>query len=53
MMGMHIPEVIYGYARIEDTVTTVVLVFVISILASVWPAIRAARLQPVLAMRDQ
>lgn len=37
----------------EPIVLTAVLVILISLLSSLWPALRAARLQPVTAMREE
>jgi ABC-type lipoprotein release transport system permease subunit len=51
--GVILDPVWYAEIRIDRIVTVVVSVFVISILASLWPAWRAARLQPVAAMRAE
>ncbi|MEQ1568752.1 MAG: ABC transporter permease [Myxococcota bacterium] len=49
--GAVIDPVIYGIVKPGTVVEIVVSVFVVSVLASLWPAIRAARLEPVQAMR--
>ncbi len=46
-----IGERIYAYLRVNDAVTLTILAFVVAILAALYPAIMAARLEPVEAMR--
>lgn len=50
-MGILFDPVIYGVIKVQPIVTAVGLMLVIAVLAAVWPAIRAARLRPVDAMR--
>ncbi|MFT4978155.1 MAG: putative ABC transport system permease protein [Myxococcota bacterium] len=50
--GASISPVIYGVVRPEGIVLTLGSVFIVSMLAAVWPALRAARLRPVDAMRQ-
>jgi ABC-type lipoprotein release transport system permease subunit len=52
-MGTRWDPVMYGLFRIEPIVIAVVGLFVVSLLASVWPAMRAARLKPIEAMRQE
>jgi ABC-type antimicrobial peptide transport system permease subunit len=50
--GVTFPPVIKGLFRIEPVVITVVFMNMVAVVAAVWPAIRAARLRPVEAMRQ-
>jgi len=52
MGGITIDPIIYGVVRPVGIATTVGAVLVVCVLASIWPAIRAARLRPVDAMRE-
>lgn len=52
IQGTTLEPVVYGVVRPEGVVATLVCVFAVSILASIWPAMRAARLRPVDAMRQ-
>ncbi|NLF51972.1 MAG: ABC transporter permease [Leptolinea sp.] len=49
--GLMIGERIYAYMRFNDAVTLTILAFVVALLAALYPAIMAARLEPVEAMR--
>ncbi|MBW2258721.1 MAG: hypothetical protein JRI25_29625 [Deltaproteobacteria bacterium] len=45
--GMVLDPLIMGEVNADAVILTVLAVFVVAPLASLWPAIRAARLQPV------
>ena len=49
--GIMLDPVMHGEVRVLGVVAPVIAVFFVSILASLWPAWRAARLQPVTAIR--
>ena len=49
--GMLISDQIYAYLTVSDTVTLTILTFVITLLASLYPALLAARMEPVTALR--
>ncbi len=49
--GLLIGERIYAYMQVNDAVTLTILAFAVAILAALYPAIMAARLEPVEAMR--
>lgn len=49
--GLLIGERIYAYLKLDDAITLTILAFVVAILAALYPAIMAARLEPVEAMR--
>ena len=51
--GVSFDPIMRGEVRVEGIVITVVFVFFVSIVAAVWPGLRAARLQPVDAMRQR
>ena len=46
-----VPQGWLGVVRADRIVFTVVALVVVSVLAALWPALRAARLRPVEAMR--
>jgi ABC-type lipoprotein release transport system permease subunit len=48
---MMIGERIYAYLTINDAITLTLLAFIVAILAALYPAIMAAQLEPVEAMR--
>jgi ABC-type antimicrobial peptide transport system permease subunit len=49
--GITLDPRIKGQFNLDGVVLTVAVMFSISVLAAVWPAVRAARLRPVDAMR--
>ena len=51
MGGIVFPETIKGLFRADRAAMVLVSLMVVTVLASLWPAWRAARLQPVQAMR--
>ncbi len=51
-MGVTFDPVIKGVVRPEGVLITLLMVFAISILAALWPALRAATLRPIDAMRQ-
>ncbi len=48
--GMLIGERLYGYLTVQDTITLSIVAFVITLLASLYPALLAARMEPVEAL---
>ncbi len=50
--GMVLEPVMFGELRFDRVAVVIAFMFVISFIASIWPAIRAARLDPVAAMRQ-
>lgn len=50
--GVLFDPIIYGVVRVDRIVLTVGSVLVVAVLAALWPAVRAARLRPVDAMRQ-
>ena len=52
-MGVLFDPVFYGEVHLYQFVVTGVSVILVSILASLWPAFRASRLEPVVAMRQE
>ncbi len=53
VLGVDYDPLLMGEFQVGRVVETVVGLFVISFLAALWPAIRAARLKPVEAMRQE
>ena len=51
--GIMLDPVMRGEVRALGVIAPVVAVFFVSVLASLWPAWRAARLQPVTAIRSE
>ena len=49
--GMMLGERIYAYLTVQDTLTLTVVAFVVTLLAALYPAWLAARLEPVEALR--
>jgi ABC-type lipoprotein release transport system permease subunit len=49
--GMMIGNTIYARLTMQDTVNLTILAFIITLLAGLYPAILAARLEPVQALR--
>jgi putative ABC transport system permease protein len=52
MAGVVFEPIVYGDLRFDRVVVVLIFMFVVAFLASIWPAIRAARLDPVAAMRE-
>jgi ABC-type lipoprotein release transport system permease subunit len=50
--GVTFPTRFYGAVRPFPFIVTTVFVFIVSIVAAIWPAARAALLRPVQAMRE-
>lgn len=48
--GMMLGERIYAYLTVEDTVTLSIVAFIVSLLAALFPALMAARMEPVEAL---
>ncbi|HCH61784.1 MAG TPA: hypothetical protein DFR83_03190 [Deltaproteobacteria bacterium] len=51
-MGVTLDPVIRAIVRPGGIIFTVVTVYIVTLLAAIWPAVRAARLEPVEAMRE-
>ncbi len=51
--GVMIDTVVHGRVRPEPIVFMVIALFAVSLLASLWPAVRAALLRPVEAIRSE
>jgi ABC-type lipoprotein release transport system permease subunit len=51
--GMLIGNTIYPELTLEDAVNLTALAFVVTLLAGLYPAVLAARLEPVAALRDE
>ncbi len=50
--GIMIGERIYTYLTVNDTVTLTIAAFIISLLAALYPALLAARMEPVTALHS-
>ena len=50
--GITLDPVIHAVIRPEGILITIASVFVVTLLAAIWPALRAARMEPVEAMRE-
>jgi ABC-type lipoprotein release transport system permease subunit len=51
MSGMLLGERIYGYLTMNDAITLTIAAFVVTLLAALYPAMLAARMEPVQALR--
>lgn len=51
LTGMVMGDRIYAYLKVQDAVTLTILSFVVTLLAALYPALMAARMQPVDALR--
>ena len=51
--GAMLDPQIYGMVRAGPVITAVCAVFIVAVLASLWPAMRAARLDPVASIRAE
>ena len=49
--GMVMGDRIYAYLTMQDAVTLTILSFIVTLLAALYPALMAARMQPVDALR--
>lgn len=49
--GILIGDTIYAHLTAQDTITLVILAFVVTLLAALYPALMAARMQPVDALK--
>jgi ABC-type lipoprotein release transport system permease subunit len=49
--GMLLGDRIYGYLTLNDTITLTITAFIVTLLAALYPAILAARMEPVEALR--
>ena len=52
MEGMRMPLLVYPWLKVTDVLIGVAAILVTSIIAAVWPAMIAARLEPMEALRD-
>ncbi|MCI0520404.1 MAG: ABC transporter permease, partial [Chloroflexi bacterium] len=51
LTGMLLGERIYAYLTLEDTLTLTITAFVVTLLAALYPAMLAARMDPIQALR--
>jgi ABC-type lipoprotein release transport system permease subunit len=51
--GVRLPGHMFGVVRVAPIVQTVGFAYVVSLIAALWPAVRASRLDPVIAMRSE
>jgi putative ABC transport system permease protein len=51
LTGMVMGDRIYAYLKVQDAVTLTILSFVVTLLAALYPALMAARMEPVDALR--
>ena len=51
--GMLLQDTIYAYLQVKDLITLSIATYVITLVASLYPAILAARLEPVEALHAQ
>jgi len=51
--GMTLDPVLHGAFRVQDAVIPTVTLFIVSAIGGLWPAMRAARLDPITAMRQE
>jgi ABC-type lipoprotein release transport system permease subunit len=49
--GIMISDTIHAHLTVKDTITLVIIAFVVTLLAALYPALMAARMQPVQALR--
>jgi ABC-type lipoprotein release transport system permease subunit len=49
--GILLGERIYAYLTLKDTVTLTIMAFIVTLLAALYPALLAARMEPVEALR--
>jgi ABC-type lipoprotein release transport system permease subunit len=52
LSGMLLGERIYGYLTLSDAITLTIAAFIVTLLAALYPAMLAARMEPVQALRD-
>jgi ABC-type lipoprotein release transport system permease subunit len=48
--GFTLGERLYGYLTLQDAVTLIITAFVVTLLACLYPAMLAARMEPVQAL---
>lgn len=51
-MGITFPPVIQGSLRLDPFIWTIGFIFFVAVTAAIWPALRAAMLRPIEAMRE-